>query len=142
MKKNAITVGALFFATLSFAQKIQEKNVPANVKSAIKKMYPTATAIKWDKEDEMYEAGFYLNKRGNSVLLNAQGNIIETEVAIELSQLPAGILDYVKAHYAGRKVKEVAKIVDAKGTVTYEVEIKGKDLIFDSNGKFIKEVKG
>ena len=67
MKKIAITVGALFVATLSFAQKIQEKNVPANVKSVIKKMYPTATAIKWDKEDEMYEAGFYLNKRGNSV---------------------------------------------------------------------------
>jgi len=26
------------------------------------------------------------------------------------------------------------KITDAKGTVTYEVEIKGMDLIFDSNG--------
>ena len=123
MKKIAITVGPLFVATLSFAQKIQEKDIPANITSAIKKMYPSATAIKWDKEDEMYEAGFYLNKRGNSVLLNEQGHIIETEVAIELSQLPAGILDYVKTYYAGRKVKEGAKIVDAKGIVTYEVEI-------------------
>ena len=71
----------------------------------------------------MYEAGFFLNKKGNSVLLNAQGHIIETEVAIELNQLPAGILDYVKTYYAGKKVKEGAKIVDAKGIVTYDVEI-------------------
>ena len=74
--------------------------------------------------------------------MDAQANIIETEVEIELSQLPTGILDYVKNNYTGRKVKEAAKITDAKGTVTYEVEIKGMDLIFDNNGKFIKELKG
>ena len=41
MKKIAVTVGALFVTALSFAQKIQEKDVPANVKSVIKKMSPT-----------------------------------------------------------------------------------------------------
>jgi hypothetical protein len=33
------------------------------------------------------------------------------------------------------------KITDAKGSITYEAELKGKDLIFDSKGKFIKETK-
>ena len=74
--------------------------------------------------------------------MDAQGNSIETEVEIELTQLPKGILDYIKIHYAGKQGKEGAKITDAKGTVTYEVEIKGMDLIFDYNGKFIKELKG
>ena len=60
---------------------------------------------------------------------------------IELNQLPSGVLDYVKANYKGQSVKEAAKITDVKGAVTYEVEIKGMDLIFDSNGKFIKEIK-
>ena len=132
----------MLFATLSFAQKMQKKNVPASVKSSFQKKYSAVKEVNWDKEGEMYEASFDLNKTDNSVLLDAQGNILETEVEIELNQLPQGILDYVKTHYAGKQAKEGAKIIDAKGIVTYEVEIKGVDLIFDNNGKFIKELKG
>ncbi len=142
MKKIAATMVVMLFAILSFAQKMQEKDIPANVKSTFQKKYPTALAVKWDKEGEKYEASFVLNKTDNAVLMDAQGNIVETEVEIDLTQLPKGILDYVKTHYAGKQAKESAKITDAKGAVTYEVEIKGMDLIFDSNGKFIKEIKG
>ena len=131
----------MLFAILCFAQKTQEKNVPAKVKSTFQKKYPTATQVKWDKEVEKYEASFDLNKTANSVLMDSQGNIIETEVEIELNQLPKAVLDYVKTHYAGKQAKESAKITDAKSTVTYEVQIKEMDLIFDSIGKFIKEVK-
>ena len=139
---TAATMVVMLFATRTFAQIMQEKNVPTNVKSTFQKKYPTATAVKWDKEGEKYEASFDLNKTDNSVSLDAQGNSIETEVEIELTQLPKGILDYIKIHYAGKQGKEGAKITDAKGTVTYEIEIKGMDLIFDYNGKFIKELKG
>lgn len=82
-----------------------------------------------------------MNKTEQSVLFDAQGNLLETEVEIKLTQLPKGVLEYVKANYKGQKVKEAAKISDAKGTLTYEAEIKGMDLLFDSNGKFIKEIK-
>jgi hypothetical protein len=68
-------------------------------------------------------------------------NLGKTAGEIELNQLPKGVLEYVKANYKGQKVKEAAKITDAKGTVTYEAEIKGMDILFDSNGKFIKEIK-
>ena len=141
MKKSAATMVVMLFTTLTFAQKMQEKNIPVNVKSSFQKKYPTAKEVKWDKEGEKYEASFELNKTDHSVLMDAQGNINETEVEIELNQLPKGILEYVKTHYAGKKAKEGAKITDAKGIVTYEVETKGMDLIFDSNGKFIKELK-
>lgn len=142
MKKTAAVMVVMLFATLTYAQKMQKKNVPAIVKSTFKKMYPTATGVKWDKEGEKYEASFDLNETDNSVLMDAKGNIIETEVEIEPAQLPKGVLDYVKTHYAGKQVKEVEKITDAKGIVTYEVEIKGMDLIFDNNGKFVEELKG
>ena len=141
MKKLTAAMAVMLFATIIFAQKMQEKNVPANIKSAFQKKYPSAASVKWDKEEEKYEASFDLNKTGHSVLMDAQANISETEVEIELSQLPTGILDYVKNNYTGRKVKEAAKITDAKGIVTYEAEIKGMDLIFDSNGIFVKELK-
>jgi len=141
MKKLALMAVAAMITSLTFAQKMQEKDVPAPVKNAFQKQYPTASDVKWDKEGEKFEASFDLNKIDNSVLFDAQGNILETEVEIELNQLPKGVLEYVKANYKGQKVKEAAKITDAQGKVTYEAEIKGMDLLFDANGKFIKEVK-
>lgn len=52
--------------------------------------------------------------------------------------MPAGVAQYVQAHEHGAKIKEAGLVTDAKGMVTYEAEIKGKDLIFDKAGKFIK----
>ncbi len=141
MKKLAIMIAAGLITSCAFAQKIQDKDVPTPVMATFKKDYPTIKEVKWEKEGDKYEASFDLNKIDNSVLFNASGSVVETEVEIELSQLPTGVLEYVKTHYTGQKVKEAAKITDAKGTVTYEAEIKGLDLLFDINGKFIKEVK-
>jgi hypothetical protein len=141
MKKLALMMVVAIITSLTFAQKLQEKDVPAQVKAAFQKHYPNTKEVKWDKEGEKFEASFDLNKIDNSVLFDAQGNVLETEIEIELNQLPKGVLEYVKANYKGQKVKEAAKITDAKGTVTFEAEVKGLDLLFDSNGKFIKETK-
>ncbi len=141
MKKSIIIAASLLVTTLSHAQKIQEKDVPADVKSSFTKHFVAAKEIKWEKENGNYEVEFDLNKTEQSALFDAKGALLETEVEIELSQLPAGVLDYVKAHYAGQSVKEAEKITDSNGTVTFETELKGMDLIFDSTGKFIKEIK-
>lgn len=141
MKKLALMMVAAMITSLTFAQKLQEKDVPAPVKTAFQKNFPQAKVEKWEKEGINFEAEFELNKSEQSVLFDAQGDIIETEIEIEISELPNRILDYVKKNYIGQSVKEAAKITDTKGTLTYEVEIKGMDLLFDSNGKFIKEIK-
>ena len=141
MKKLVLMMVAAMITSLTFAQKLQEKDVPAPVKTAFQKNFPQAKVEKWEKEGINFEAEFELNKSEQSVLFDAQGDIIETEIEIEISELPNRILDYVKKNYIGQSVKEAAKITDTKGTLTYEVEIKGMDLLFDSNGKFIKEIK-
>lgn len=141
MKKLIVMAVAGLIASCAFAQKIKEKDVPVAVKNAFQKQYPTAKEVKWEKENGNYEVNFDLNKADYSVLLNEVGNILETEVEIAIDKLPAGVVEYVKTNYAGQKVKEAAKITDANGVVTYEAEIKGKDLIFDSAGKFIRESK-
>lgn len=141
MKKLALMMVAAMITSLTFAQKLQEKDVPASVKTAFQKNFPQAKVEKWEKEGVNFEAEFELNKSEQSVLFDAQGGIIETEIEIEISELPNGIVDYIKTNYKGQSVKEAAKISDTKGTLTYEAEIKGMDLLFDSNGKFIKEIK-
>jgi hypothetical protein len=141
MKKLVLMTVAAMITSLTFAQKMQEQDVPTPVKTSFQKNFPQAKIDKWEKEGVNFEAEFELNKSEQSVLFDAQGSIIETEIEIEISQLPNGVLDYVKTNYKGQSVKEAAKITDTKGTVTYEAEIKGMDLLFDSNGKFIKEIK-
>lgn len=141
MKKLVLMTVAAMITSLTFAQKMQEKEVPAPVTTAFHKNFPQAKVEKWEKEGDNFEAEFELNESEQSVLFDAQGRIIETEIEIEISQLPNGVLDYIKTNYKGQSVKESAKITDTKGTVTYEAEIKEMDLLFDSNGKFIKEIK-
>ena len=141
MKKFALMTVAAMITSLTFAQKLKEKDVPTPVKTAFQKNFPQAKVEKWEQEGVNFEAEFELNKTEQSVVFDEQGNLLETEIEIELNQLPKGVLEYVNANYKGQNVKESAKITDAIGTVIYEVEIKGMDLLFDSNGKFIKEIK-
>ena len=123
----------------AIAQKVKETEIPVVVKEAFKKQYPKATEVKWDKENNDYEASFDLNKVDHSVLLDGAGKVLETEVEIEMNELPKGISEYLSTHYKGLTVKEAAKITDAAGVITYEAEVKGMDLLFDRTGKFIKE---
>lgn len=139
MKKSVFLWVAAASISLAQAQKIQEKEVPGSVKTALQKQFPNAKNVKWEKEDSNFEAGFTLNSTGYSVLLTASGSILETETEISADALPAPVKDYLKKYYPGKKIKEAAKITDAKGVVTYEAEVNGKDLIFDSSGKFLKE---
>ncbi len=141
MKKIAFILVMGVGTTTTFAQKIQKSAVPEAVKSSMQKQFPIAKEVKWDKEGSNFEASFDLNEKDQSVLFDPQGNIQETEMEIEKKELPIGILDYVKLHYKGKEAKEVARITDAQGSVTFEVEVGGKDVIFDSNGKFLKESK-
>ena len=134
-------IAIVLSTSIAFAQKMQEKDIPTAVKATFQKQYPKIHSVMWEKENGFYEANFQINKIENAVLLNEQGKITETEVAIDLSQLPKGVLDYVKIHYASQKVHGAAKLTDATGNVTFEAGINGMDVLFDTNGKFIKEMK-
>lgn len=139
MKKSAILLAAMFAATFANAQKNSDKDVPAIVKATLQKNYPDAKEIKWEKEKGNYEAEFEVEETDYSLLIDASGNVLETEVEIKSDALPVKAKEYVSKNYPGQKIKEAAKITDSRGLVTYEAAVKGKDLIFDSNGNFIKE---
>lgn len=137
MKNYMFFLGFSMMSMVSFGQ-----NVPFPVKNTFKQKFPDVKKVKWDIEKNNFEASFEVNKVDNSILFDSDGNIIETEVEIQINQLPKGVATYVNSNYKGQKIKEAAKIIDAKGNVTFEAEIKGKDLVFDSKGIFIKEIKG
>jgi len=121
---------ALFaLAQTTFAQ---ASKVPQAVKTALAQAYPNATDVDWELEDGKYEAEIDMEGgKEMSLLYDASGSLLETEVEIAFSELPQA----VQAALKGKKVKETAKITDAKGMVTFEAEVKGKDLMFDTQGK-------
>ncbi len=132
----AIAVSVTLFA---FAQK--SGRPPAGAKTAFTKSYPGATKVKWEKEDGNYEVSFVLNGAEMSAIYNEKGTLVETETEMKPAELPTSVMTYMKDHYKGITVKGAAKITKADGSVNYEAAIKGKDVLFDANGKFIKEAK-
>ncbi|MDB5091693.1 MAG: hypothetical protein JWR09_5687 [Mucilaginibacter sp.] len=122
------------------AQRVKSPFVPVTVKSALTAKYPAAADVSWEKEKGNYEANWG-GKSGEdmSVQFTPDGTFIEQVVAIKVSDLPAGVFTYVKQHYKGVKITEAGKVTDAKGTLRYEAEVKGKDLVFDEKGNFLTQ---
>jgi len=119
--------------TATFAQKVAAAKIPAEVKSAFFKNHP-GVKVNWEMEKQNYEAGFSLNGKETSEVYSAAGFLLETEVAIKTSEFPVAVMLKLK----GMKVAEAAKITKADGSVNYEAEVKGKDLLFDAKGNPIK----
>lgn len=124
--------------TSACAQKADKSAIPAEVKAAFAKLHPDVSKVKWEKEDTVFEANFNLGKSEQSMVFDAQGNAMETEAEIAITELPAKVQAYIAEKFQGAKIKEAAKITDAKGLVSYEAEVKGKDLIFNENGELLK----
>jgi len=139
MKIIMMSAVVLSIGCAACAQKVKEADVPASVKTAFAKQYPDAVA-KWEKEDGNYEVNFKKDGKTMSALYTKNGKLTESEMDIKVADLPAAVVTYVKEHYKGKTIKEAAKITKADGTVNYEAEVAGMDVIFDANGKFIKEM--
>lgn len=141
MKKYLIAtaVAGVLFSSVLFAQgKIK---VPEAVKKAFAQKYSSASHVTWETEKGNYEANWG-GKSGedNSALYTPSGRFIEIAKAIEVSQLPASALSYLKSHYKS-SVNEAALITDANGKVTYEAEVAHKDVVFSQQGNYIKTEK-
>lgn len=138
--KKVLGLAAIMLAlsTASFAQK--NVNAPASVKSSFAKDFPGMTT-KWEKEGSNYEANFKQDGKTKSALYDAKGNKQESELDIKVSELPQTVKDYIAKNYKGEKIKEAAIITKANGEVNYEAEVKGMDVLFTKDGKFIKTAR-
>ena len=139
MKQYIFSIATLLLAIGVYAQK--SSTVPVAAKAAFQKAYPHATKVKWGKEDADYEVNFTQANKEMSAVYSASGALKETEEDIKLIELPANVFTYIKQHYKGTAIKEAAKIIKANGEVNYEAEVNKTDVIFDKDGKFLKEEK-
>ena len=140
-KKNIMLIAFITIAGISAnAQKLNASKVPEIVKASFAKQYPGVNAA-WEKEGGKYEAGFKKNNTAMSILFEPNGTMTESEISIKISDLPVAALAYVNEHYKGKTIKEGAKITKADGTINFEAEVNGNDVIFDARGNFLKVTK-
>lgn len=142
MKKfvfGVTTVCIVLTGLILNAQDLKSSAVPAIVKTALLKKHPTAVKVSWEKEKGNYEANWG-GKSGEdlSVVFSPDGVFVEQVQAIAVSSLPVGVAKYVAAKYKATKIAEAGKVTDATGKIMYEAEVKGKDLLFNEKGSFIK----
>ena len=140
MKKTIIAV-LLLISVAAIAQKVDASKIPASVKASFSKNFPGLAQVKWEREKGNFEAGFTQNGLKMSAVFDEKGNLIETETAIDIANLPAGAKEYIAQNYKGSKIKEAAMLKMPNGDINYEAEVKDSDLIFDASGKFIKKTK-
>ena len=69
-----------------------------------------------------------------SLLISPEGKIIETEIEIDFNELPKAAQNALK----GKQTKEICRITDFKGKITYMVEVRRKDYLFASDGRILQ----
>jgi hypothetical protein len=140
MKKTTLTIICGLAISAAFSQDLKAKDVPPVVKSALTHQFPKASKVSWEKEKGNFEANWGgRSGEDNSAQFTPAGNFVELVESTPVSSLPAKIAPYIGAHYNGAKIREAGRLTDAAGKHSLEVEIKGKDLIFDLDGNFVKE---
>ncbi len=139
MKKG---FGILLLVTCCFgscSKSVKEKDIPGTVKATLTSLYPLAKNIEWSKENGKFEAEFKQNETETSILIDANGRLVETETEIAAAMLPKTILEYVSKNLNGQRINEAAKMVGVDGRLTYEAEVGGVDYLFDANGNLLQK---
>ncbi|MGN6180928.1 MAG: PepSY-like domain-containing protein [Mucilaginibacter sp.] len=141
MKKTFLTtLGIVAIAGCAFGQSISVKRVPPAVKTALAKKYPQATKITWEKEHGNYEANWG-GRSGEdmAVQFSPDGRFVEQTKAMAVTALPKSVVDHIKSKYPTATIKEAGYVSMADGSIRYEAEVNGKDMLFDKSGAFISE---
>jgi len=140
MNKIILTALVLLCAAVSsFAQ----SKTPQAVLDAFNKKFPTATKVKWEKENaKEFEASFNMKGVDYSANYSDTGEWMETESTIAFNDLPKNVQTTFNASHPNAKVKEVAKIETSKGQTQFEVEMKQGmktvEFLYNSDGTEIK----
>lgn len=99
--------------TLTAIAQVMVQDPPSIVESAFKTQYPSVHSVKWAKSDASYIAEFKEKDAHVKALYDSAGNFIESEQAIEVSELPENVVLYIMTQDETAKILKAYKIVRA-----------------------------
>ena len=136
--KSVIAVLVLFPLFLCAQQK--PIDVPVAAAQALKKQYPEATELSWEKKKELYRAKFKTGKTDHKVWMQPDGTATRHEYEIKKDQLPKAVTDAIAKDFSTYTIGDCEKN-EEKSVATYKVELKSpqgkKNVTFQSDGKVL-----
>jgi len=134
MKK---TIVVLFSGLLALIACAQNANPPEAVSKAFSDKFGTVKGLKWDQEDDEWEAEFKMNGTEMSASFDQSGTWLETETEIKEKDLPENIMNAVNAQFEGWEIEEAEKIEtpDFKGyELAIEQDENEKEILVSEDG--------
>ncbi len=133
----------LFTLFISTALAKAQDGAPVAVITSFKLKFPKAQKVNWEKEaNGDYEAAFKLNDKKMSANFTSKGAWMETEIPIDIANIPPAVGASFKREHTTAKIKLVYKIETAK-MFKYEIEYvensKKKEVVYDIDGAIIKQ---
>ncbi len=142
--KNLLLVTMLTFGLFatSFSQG-NKINVPTDVQTTFKAMFPTVEKVKWCMATEgEWGAEFKINDNKMSASFSDDGTWLKTVTTIKASDMPQQVKSAIADEFAGFKMEEVATVERADKPLVYEVELKkgatSVEVLFGADGKRIR----
>lgn len=147
MKKTCLCILAIIFVTNVFASNIFAKTdtiknptVPKEIVASFSKTHPNAKLINWAKSNGIYIVSYREETTNLWTTYDADGQLLETKWKVRVSDLPTPTQDYIKKNNT-QGIQEYYKIIDAGGTVNYEVSSLNKSYVFNTEGELYKTIE-
>ena len=145
---TAILISSLlaFGQTIASEEEMNKYKVPKAVLQAFEKAYPNAEEVEFEEEKNdakvVYEVEFKESGREYEVLFDSNGQILQTEEALDVKALPEPIIQAIFKEYPEAIIEDAEKITSSSNESSiYEINIitKGKklELEMDFNGKIL-----
>lgn len=141
MKKTILLIACSFIAVAGFAQKIDRKQVPLDVKKILlTKANDTITPV-WEKESGFYKASFTKGELKAEIQIKENGEWIKSIWILPYTYVPQKIKDNVLTSFPGSKVVG-ASIQNRTDGDYYVIEAKKKKdiqlLYYSLKSEYIK----
>jgi hypothetical protein len=144
MKKTIVLLSVcLLISFMGYSQTIAAEKVPAPVKEAFAKKFPTATSVVYEIEKTDYKVNFKEKAVGMSANFNSKGEWLETQTIMIESDLPKEVLTSVANNFVGFIVTDITKIDGPDNVLNYEMLLKkgtvAEKVKFSPKGEILKK---
>ncbi len=141
MKRTIGIIVCILFLGHTYAQSINQNNLPAVVLNSFQLKYPNAENASWKLVEGKYRAKFKINDKYNELDLDNRGNVLWFHQDLWGSEVPESVLKTIKSKVQYFDLDD-ADLIKEGSHVSYEInfEIDGKDHDFwiDDKGKLLK----